>query len=275
MSQERYAAGGDDLPRPGGSHTAGGIHREVRWQPMFAGPVAAVTAEPPGPRWMVAGGTGLADMWAWWMAPSAARVAMESLDAGWLWSAQAQRELRGLRAADFFCDDPAGGDSPGDSPGERVVARLLEFLRALTAARQGTGAPCQVTVITRRAAFDVASPGRATLWDAVRALGGEPGAGIALRLADVGEPADLTALRWLTRHDVREREVAVRDGRLYAPRLVTAPGQGEVTATAAGREAAAGVGAGGAGGTSPVHEQAANAFAAYLAFAAAGKVPMS
>jgi len=175
-------------------------------------------AEPEGPRWVIAGGTALADMWAWWMVPSAGRVAVESLDTEWLWSAQAREEMRGLRAADFFCDDdPGESDRDGDPPGERAVARCHEFVRALTAARGGASAACRVTVITRRATFDAPSAASATLWRSLRALGRELGPGIDLRLADVGEQTDLTALRWLARRDVRDRELAVRDGRLYAP----------------------------------------------------------
>lgn len=200
-------------------------------------------AEPRGPRWVIAGGTGLADMWAWWMVPSAGRVAMESLDTEWLWSAQAREEMRGLCAVDFFCDDVSDSDPYGDPLGDQVVARCLEFVCALTAAREGAEGSCRVTVVTRRATFDVASPRPAMLWSAVRELGHELDAGVDLRLVDVGDPTDLTALRWLARHDVRERELAVRDGRLYAPWLVTPQSQ-------ATREAAAGVGAGGAGGIS-------------------------
>jgi hypothetical protein len=196
-------------------------------------------AEPRGPRWVIAGETGLADMWAWWMVPSAGRVAMESLGTEWLWSAQAREEMRGLCAVDFFCDDMGDSDPDGDPLDDQVVARCLEFVCALNAARGGIDAPCRVTVVTRRAAFDGASPRPALRWSAVRELGHELAAGIDLRLVDVGEPTDLTALRWLARHDVRERELAVRDGRLYAPWLVTPQSL-----------AAAGVGAGGAGGIS-------------------------
>lgn len=206
--------------------------------------------EPPGPRWVIAGTSQLADMWAWWMAPRAARVSMESMESGWLWSAPAQHELRGLRAVDFFCDDSGAGDPVG----ERVVARFLEFLRALTVARDGAphedpAGPCRVTVVTARAAFDVAAPGGAALHGAVRALGHELEAGIDLRLADAAEPADLTTLRWLATHDVRERELAIRDGRMYAPRLATLPGQGEATAAAAEITGAGAAGAGAVAGS--------------------------
>jgi len=181
--------------------------------------------EPPGPRWVIAGDSQLADLWAWWMVPHAARVAMESVECmestanSWLWSAPMQEELRGLRAVDFFCDD-----SSEDGPtGGRHIAGFLEFLRALTVAREGSEAACRVTVITRQAAFDVAARRSAAFRGAAGALGSEPDAGIDLRFADAAEPSDLTTLRWLATHDVRERELAIRDGRLYAPRLVTLP----------------------------------------------------
>ena len=218
---------------------AGGYRRQAA---LWAAPAVLFNdsaTEPRGPRWVIANGTGLADLWAWWMVPSAGRVAMESLDTEWLWSAQAREEMRGLYAVDFFCDDTGNSGPDGDPLGDQAVARCLEFVCALTAAREGADAPCRVTVVTRRATFDAASPRSAMLWSAVRELGHELDARIDLRLADVGEPTDLTALRWLARHDVRERELAVRDGKLYAPRLVTPRGQ-----------AAAGVGAGGAGGIS-------------------------
>jgi hypothetical protein len=186
--------------------------------------------EPPGPRWMIAGDSQLADMWAWWMAPDSARVAMESMATGWLWSAPAQEEMGRLRAVDFFCDDP-GEDDPA---GAGLVRRFLEFLHALTVARERAEQPCRVTVVTQRAVLDSASPRGAALWGAVRALGQELDAGIDLRLADAAEPSDLSALRWLAAHDVRERELAIRDGRLYAPQLATPPGEGEAAATAAG-----------------------------------------
>jgi hypothetical protein len=212
--------------------SAGDAPTEAGWARLLAAgaPPAALWAaptvlfndtatEPDGPRWVIADGTGLADMWAWWMVPSAGRVAMESLDTEWLWSEQAREEMRGLRAVDFFCDEAddgcLDGDRVGDRAGERVVARCREFVRALTAAREGASTPCRVTVVTRRAAFDVISPRSAALWEGLRAL--DRTSGVDLRLADVGEPTDLTALRWLARHDVRERELAVRDGRLYAP----------------------------------------------------------
>jgi hypothetical protein len=82
-----------------------------------------------------------------------------------------------------------------------------------------------LTIITRRAALDGPSPREALLWAAARALGREldPGLGTDLRLVDIGGPEDLRVLRWLARHDVRERALAIRKGRLHALRLVRSP----------------------------------------------------
>ena len=52
---------------------------------------------------------------------------------------------------------------------------------------------------------------------------------IDLRLVDIGGPEDLRMLRWLARHDVRERALAVRKGRLHALRLVRTPAAAAVS----------------------------------------------
>jgi hypothetical protein len=74
---------------------------------------------------------------------------------------------------------------------------------------------------------------RPGLWAAARALGREldPGLRIDLRLVDIGGPEDIPKLRWLARHDVRERALAVRKGRLYALRLVRRPRKPATAAT--------------------------------------------
>jgi thioester reductase-like protein len=237
--------GGLALIRGASQAPEGGQAPGGGWRRLRAGEQEALWAAPPDlpdgapgeldePRWVITGPGHLGDSWAWWMAPQATRVARESLDAPWLWSEPVQEQMRGLRAIDFFGDDPGSGDDPGDDPaGTRLVTRFLELIRALIAAREGGDDPCRVTVVTSRSALDVRAPRAAALWGAVRALGHEVDSALDLRLADVGAAADLTTLRWLARHDVREREVAIRDGLLYAPRLVTPPGQGEATAPAA------------------------------------------
>ncbi len=105
-----------------------------------SGQPGAPGQEPEGPRWLIAGAGRLAGLSAGWMMPPAAQVAMGTLDSPWPWSGQAQEEMRELHAIDFFCDEP--GDEPGGDPlGERLVARFLEFLRALLAAREGLAVP--------------------------------------------------------------------------------------------------------------------------------------
>ena len=216
----------------------GFVHPGPGWSKVGSGPHGGVWAAPPGPfddgaaglegpRWVVAGDTYLGHLWA---GQGGRRVT----PSGWLWSYEAQQELRALRAIDFFGDPgelagPSGdlsASSRRDPLGTQVVTRFLTLLRALTAAREGQAcSPCRLTIITRGAALDVSSPREALLWTAARALGREldPGLVIDLRLVDIGGPEDLRMLRWLARHDVRERALAVRKGRLHALRLVRAP----------------------------------------------------
>ncbi|HEY6309695.1 MAG TPA: SDR family NAD(P)-dependent oxidoreductase [Streptosporangiaceae bacterium] len=216
----RHPDPGFTRPGPGWSRLADG-----RAGALWAAPPVLSDDGPascPGPRWVIAGRHSLGELWAGRWAPGARRVDPQSLDSGWPWSSRAQAEMRALGAIDFFCDEP-----DDDPLGEQLVARFLAFMRALTAAReQEPGAPCRLTVISRGAAFDVHAPRAATLWGAVRALGHElsPGLGLDMRLVDVAGPSDLPVLGWLARHDVRESELAIREGRLHAPRLVSRPG---------------------------------------------------
>jgi len=213
-------------PDPGFAHPGPG------WSKVGAGPHGIVWAAPPGlfddggaelqgPRWVIAAEAYLGRLWP-------GRRVMPS---GWLWSHEAQQEMRALRAIDFFGDlDASSGRDP---LGTQVVTRFLTLLRALTVARTAPGAsPCRLTIITRHAALDGRSPREALLWAAVRALGRDldPALLIDIRLIDIGGPEDLPMLRWLARHDVRERALAVRKGRLHALRMVrraaTAAGSG-------------------------------------------------
>lgn len=221
----RHPGPGFVHPGPGWSKVGSGPHGGVWAAPP--GPFDDGAAELEGPRWVVAGDTCLGQLWA---GQGARRVT----PSGWLWSYEAQQELRALRAIDFFGDlgelaGPSGdlsASSRRDPLGTQVVTRFLTLLRALTAAREGQAcSPCRLTIITRGAALDVPSPREALLWTAARALGREldPGLVIDLRLVDIGGPEDLRMLRWLARHDVRERALAVRKGRLHALRLVRTP----------------------------------------------------
>jgi hypothetical protein len=209
-------------PGPGWSKVGTGPHGGVWAAPL--GLFDDGAAELEGPRWVIAGEAYLGQLWA-------GRRVMPS---GWLWSFEAQQELRELRAIDFFGDlgelggwsGDRGGPSGRDPLGTQVATRFLTLLRALTAARKGQAcSPCRLTIITRHAALDGRSPREALLWAAVRALGREldPSLRIDLRLVDIGGPEDLRMLRWLARHDVRERALAIRKGRLYVLRLLRRP----------------------------------------------------
>jgi hypothetical protein len=136
--------------------------------------------------------------------------------------------MRALRAIDFFGDLGGSSGRSGQDPlGTLLVTRFVALLRALTRAREGHACPpCRLTVITRRTGLDVWAPREALLWAAARALSREldPALRLDVRLVDVGEPADLTMLSWLARHDVREPALAIRKGRLHALRLVPRAG---------------------------------------------------
>ncbi|MEV7629591.1 acyltransferase domain-containing protein [Actinoplanes sp. NPDC089786] len=163
--------------------------------------------EEAGPRWVIGDGG----------------EPLDSLDAQSLYSDATQERLRSLCSIDVFCT----GEDDADPSGAELTARFLLLAQALSNARaQLPAVPCRLTVVTRRSVLDVNSPRGAALWGAVRALGHEFDRGISvdLRLVDVGDAADLPVLDWLARHDVRERELAIRSGRLYAPRLAREPG---------------------------------------------------
>jgi hypothetical protein len=213
-------------PDPGSAHPGPG------WSKVGTGPHGEVWAAPPrlfddraaefeGPRWVMADQASLGELWA---GQSARRIASGYGDSGWLWSDEAQQEMRALRAIDFFGDP--GGSAGRDLLGTQLVTGFLALLRSLAAARRGQACtPCRLTVITRRAALDIRTPREALLWATARALGREldPALGVDVRLVDIDGLADLAMLRWLAQHDVRERTLAIRKGRLYALRLVRRP----------------------------------------------------
>jgi hypothetical protein len=210
------------------------VHPGPGWSKVGTGPHGGVWSAPPGlfddgaaalegPRWVIADETSLGGLWAGQASGVTRRIALRSGDAGWLWSHEAQQEMRTLRAIDFFGD--RSGQAGYDPLGTQLVTRFLALLRALAAAREGREClPCRLTAITR-AALDVWAPPEALLWGAARSLGCEldPALRLDVRLVDVGGPADLPMLRWLARHDVRECTLAIRKGRLHGPRPSRVP----------------------------------------------------
>ncbi|MYA03949.1 MAG: SDR family NAD(P)-dependent oxidoreductase [Caldilineaceae bacterium SB0664_bin_22] len=124
-----------------------------------------------------------------------------------------------LHAIDFFC----GRDS-NDPTGEGVVARFIALVQALVTRRLGIAAnPCRLTVVTQGAVLDVEDPRAQVLWGAVRSMAVEVATDAALdfRLVDLGSQEDLSVLERLARVDLRESELAVREQRLWSPRVVS------------------------------------------------------
>ena len=125
-----------------------------------------------------------------------------------------------VEAIDFFC-----GTDPEDPTGADVTARFAAFVRALVShrlERADHDHTCRVTVATRRAAFKVDEPRGSALWGAVRSMSLEVAkeARLDFRLVDLGASPDLETLAWLDRCDLRERELAIRQRRVWAPRVV-------------------------------------------------------
>ncbi len=126
-------------------------------------------------------------------------------------------DMKALTSIDFFC-----GNDPDDLTGERLTAGFIAFVQALVSCRiEQADRWCRLTVVTQRAAHDVENPRGAVLWGAVRSMAMESGeeAKIDFRLVDLGDSGDLQTLARLARCDLRERELAVRENRLWVPRM--------------------------------------------------------
>ena len=173
----------------------------------------------PGPRWVVGESGSWADSWAdRFDAARLHRVPAEPLDAENLESMDAWPFWSDLKAIDFFC-----GRDPNDPTGEGLATRFIALVQALASRRLGTSAdPCRLTVVTQRAVLDIEDPRAQVLWGAVRSMAMEVAtdAAIDFRLVDLGSQEDLEVLDQLARDDVRESELAVRDQRLWSPRVV-------------------------------------------------------
>ncbi len=181
------------------------------------------TRELPGPRWVIGEPGSLAAEWldrlvgSEAVAISHAELANDRVGGlpGWPGAAD-------LQAIDIFC-----GADPKDPTGERLVTRLVGFVQALIPFRlEHARHPCRMTVVTRRAALDVAEPRAGAVWGALRSISQEIAldvgteAAVEFRLVDLGDAEDLPTLEWLGARDLRERELAVRGNRLWAPRLI-------------------------------------------------------
>lgn len=147
------------------------------------------------------------------------QIPHEAVVRGQFDSVPAWSQVADVLAIDFFC-----GSDPDDPTGQNITARLIGFIQALVSARLvNANHLCQLTVITHRATFDGGHPRGSALWGAIRSMAMEVGdeAKLDFRLVDLGELDDLKTLSWLTRHDLGERELAVRENRLWAPRIAS------------------------------------------------------
>ena len=124
-----------------------------------------------------------------------------------------------VHAIDFFL-----GPDPQDPTGEAATIRFMGFVQALVSSRlERSQHSCRLTLITQRSLLEGEDPRGNALWGSVRTMAMEVGeeAKLDFRLVDLGEVEDLKTLAWLARCDLRERELAVRRNRLWAPRLVS------------------------------------------------------
>ena len=183
-------------------------------------PKAPDAEEDPPPRWVL----GESESWAGdWVClldePEVFPIALESLAPDDILSLADWPRATEVEAIDFFC-----GRNPQDPTGEGVASALIAFVQALVFQRiEIAAARCRMTVVTRGAAFEVDDPRGGALWGAIRGMAVEVGeeAGIDFRLVDLGDSSDLPTLQWLDRSDLREREVSIRGGRLWVPRMLS------------------------------------------------------
>ena len=174
----------------------------------------------PGPRWVLGEPRSWADAWVSLLDdPAVHPIPCDVLSSDGPFEPEAYPDAAEIQAIDLFCDR-----DPDDPTGRRVVSRFVALVQSLVPYRiDQADCRCRVTVVTRGAAFDVEDARGSALWGAVRSMAMEIGeeAGLDFRLVDVGAAGDLETLAWLARHDVRERELAVREGRLWVPRIVS------------------------------------------------------
>ena len=210
-----------------------GIEPGAGWTTLRAGRSATLLQAPqwdapasgaaglPGPRWVLGEAESPAGDWVSLLDDpgSVHPISGDDLAVATFQSLDAWPEASRLRAVDFFC-----GADTSDPTGEKIASRFVSFVQALVSYRiENADGGCRLTVVTQRAVHGVENPRGGALWGAVRSMAMEIGeeAGIDFRLVDLGDSGDLETLGRLARDDLRERELAIRDGRLWAPRIAS------------------------------------------------------
>ena len=176
-------------------------------------------AETSRPRWVIGAPDSRASDWVALLdSPEVHEVPWTSFAEGDFASLEEWPSAAGLAAIDIFC----GADSE-DPTGERAVWQLVAFLQALAPFRlENATRSCRLTIVTRGAVCGVDDPRGSTLWGAVRSLALEllaEDTRIDFQLVDLGAGSDLETMALLDRCNLRERELAVREGRVWVPRL--------------------------------------------------------
>ena len=174
----------------------------------------------PGPRWVLGEPQSWAAAWADLLDdPSVHPLPYEALASDDRLDPEACPHAADVHAIDVFFDWDAE-----DPTGEKAVSLFVAFIQALVPYRiDEAGCRCRVTVATRKAVLDAEDARGSALWGAVRSMAAEIAeeARLDFRLVDLGSADDLETLAWLARHDLRERELGVRDGRLWVPRVLS------------------------------------------------------
>ncbi|MCY4592999.1 MAG: SDR family NAD(P)-dependent oxidoreductase [Alphaproteobacteria bacterium] len=206
-------------PGPGWTTLRAGRRASLVQAPMHDG-AGLVRTSLPGPRWVTGEDGSLAETWASLLDdPQVHPVPGEVLAPGEPFVPEAHPDAAIVQAIDFFT-----APDPEDPTGERAVSQFVALIRSLVPYRiEQASCLCRVTVVTRGAAFDAQDARGSALWGAVRSMAVEivGEAMLEFRLVDLGDDDDLETLAWLAGHDLRERELAVREGRLWVPRVVS------------------------------------------------------
>ncbi len=212
---------GGALPDPGAGWTAlrTGRNTTLLEAPPFRVDGQASSTRP-GPGWVLGEPHSWASDWVSLQDCSAIHLLpSEILTSRSPFDPEAYPEAENIQVIDIFFDR-----NPQDPTGEQAVSFLVAFVQSLVHWRISHAlCRCRLTIVTRRAVHDVEDPRGSSLWGAVRTMAIEIGeeANLDFRLVDICEASDLATLDWLSRNDLREREVAVRQGRLWVPRVVS------------------------------------------------------